>query len=163
MRREGIIPAVIYGKKVEPVHIALTERDLKVYFDSHEHVIDLDVDGKSQKVIIKEVQNEPVKGLPLHIDFLNVENNVEFTTYVPVHLLNAEKAHGVKMGGQLRRNLHKLKIRTTLENLPEHVDIDIIDLDTQKSFLVRHLEGKAYSIITPESEAICSITKARSK
>jgi len=163
LRREGSVPATVYGPKAEPISITVSQRDLLVLLDHKARVVELSIDGNKTTTIIKDVQYHPVKDLPMHVDFLNAENGVEFKTKVPVNLINASQAHGVKMGGQLRRNLHALTIKATLETLPEKIDVDIKNLEATKSFLIRHLPEQPFTILNPSSDAICKITKSRAK
>lgn len=164
LRHTGSVPATVYGNKSEPISITLTQRDALLMLEAGQRLVDVKV-GKSKKVstIIKDVQYHPVKGLPIHIDFQNVEDNAEFTTRVVVNIINKENANGVKMGGSFKNYLHFLKVKATAKTLPNTIDVDIINLVAAKSFLIRDLPEAKYTILNPANEAICKITKAKAE
>jgi large subunit ribosomal protein L25 len=164
LRHTGSVPATIYGNKTEPISITLTQRDALLMLESGQRLVDVQV-GKDKKIatIIKDVQYHPVKDLPIHIDFQNVEDNAEFTTRVVVKILNKANAVGIKTGGSFQNYLHFLKIKATAKTLPTTIDVDIINLVAAKSFLVRDLPEAKYTVINPANEAICKITKAKAE
>ena len=164
LRHAGSVPATIYGNKSEPISITLTQRDALLMIKAGQRLVNVKV-GKDKKVatIIKEIQYHPVKDLPIHIDFQNVENDAEFTTRVVVNIINKANANGIKMGGSFQNYLHFLKIKATAKTLPTTIDVDIIKLEAAKSFLIRDLPEAKYTILNPANEAICKITKAKAE
>lgn len=129
-RKMGMIPAVIYGKGVTPIHLYI---DFKEYTsklrrsDIRSSIISLDVEGKKYNALLKEVQYHPVTYEPLHIDFhaIRMDEPVEVT--VPVKLIG--EAIGVKKGGVLEFETRELDIKSLPDNIPEAIEVDISALE----------------------------------
>lgn len=164
LRQAGKLPGVIYGKSIESQKISLSQKDVD-YLISHNHrIVELNLSDDTTKVaLVKEVQVDPIKNMPIHIDFQVVEENEHFKIHVPVRLENKIKSHGVRMGGQLVQHIYKLNVRSDLKHLPAEIVIDIIDLTNSQSSLVRDIKIEGVQILAPDSVAICSISKARAK
>ncbi len=131
-RKEGLIPAVIYGRNVEPESLWINNLDfIRLLKKSGESVIiDLNVDGKSDhNVLIHEMQKNPVDGKYAHIDFFQVKMNEKIETEVELIFIGESEA--VKaLGGVLVKNMDKLEISCLPANLPSHIDVDISKLKT---------------------------------
>ena len=131
-RRDGLIPAVIYGDKQPPLSIAVEpksiERELhrEGYFN---HTLKIDVDGKSVDVLPRDVQVDPVTDKPLHLDFLRVGPNSTITVQVPVHFKNEAAAPGIKRGGVLNIVMHEITVRTKATAIPEYFEVDLTGLE----------------------------------
>ncbi len=162
-RMAGTLPGVAYGKTFEAVKVTVNAKEANYIVSHGIRLVELTMGEQTKAAIVKEVQSEPLNGKLVHIDFQVIEENESFKTYVPVKLLNTVKAHGVRMGGQLMQNIYKLKVKTDLKHLPSVIEVDVIDLSNQQSSLVRQLDIKGVEILSPDSVAICSISKARSK
>lgn len=136
LRREGKIPAIIYGGKDQPVMItankkiwgkeALAPRFFATIFD-------LNVSGKKHKVIAQDYQFDPVTDELTHLDFLRVKKGEEVSVLVPVKYINRDKSPGIKLGGILNVILRKLEIKCSIENIPEAIEIDLTGLPTGHS------------------------------
>jgi len=131
-RRDGLIPAVIYGDKQPPQMIAVEpksiERELhkEGYFN---HTLEIDVDGKSIDVLPRDVQVDPVTDKPLHLDFLRVGSDSIITVQVPVHFRNEAAAPGIKRGGVLNIVMHEITVRTKASAIPEYFEVDPTGLE----------------------------------
>jgi large subunit ribosomal protein L25 len=164
LRASHKIPAVLYGKNQEAIMLELDEKEATLAIKKNNRLYDLVIDGqKALTVLLKEVQTENIKGKFLHVDFQSVEKGLQFKAEVPFRILNSDKAHGVKMGGQFLQLLFKVKVQTDLEHLPDHIDIDAINLGNSQSILIRHLNIEGVKLLKEGSAAICNISKARSK
>ncbi|WP_421996492.1 50S ribosomal protein L25/general stress protein Ctc [Reyranella sp.] len=131
-RREGLIPAVIYGDKQAPVMIAVEpksiERDIhKEGFFNHR--MQIDVDGTNYDVLPRDVQVDPVTDRPLHLDFLRIGPDSIITVQVPVHFKNEVLAPGIKRGGVLNVVLHEITVRTKPASIPEYFEVDLTGLE----------------------------------
>jgi large subunit ribosomal protein L25 len=131
-RREGLIPAVIYGDKQPPVMIAVEpksiERDLhKEGFFNHR--LQIDVEGTPYDVLPRDVQLDPVTDRPLHLDFLRIGPDSIITVQVPVHFRNELASPGIKRGGVLNVVLHEITVRTKPANIPEYFEVDLTGLE----------------------------------
>ncbi len=133
LRRSGDeVPAIVYGGKDSAQPITLEGRVIKKALEQesfYSHIIKLDVEGKVQDVILKDVQRHPFKPVILHVDFLRVLADQKLTTRVPLHFINEDKCIGVKQqGGIVTHNFTDLEIQCLPKDLPEYIEIDVIDL-----------------------------------
>ena len=131
-RREGLIPAVIYGDKKAPVSIAVEpktiERELhKDGYFTHRMVID--VEGTNYDVLPRDVQIDPVTDRPIHLDFLRIGPESIITVQVPVHFRNELAAPGLKRGGVLNVVLHEITVRTKADAIPAFFEVDLTGLE----------------------------------
>lgn len=132
LRRQGLVPAVIYGDKKAPVTIALAYKDAYKYIYAGgflSHIIELDVDGTKHRVIPRDYQLDPVKDFPIHIDFLRVSKNTKLNVQVHVNFINEEASPGLKRGGTLNIVHHTLDLTVSADNIPEAIDVDLTGLD----------------------------------
>jgi large subunit ribosomal protein L25 len=132
VRRNGKVPAVIYGEKQPPLAIALPYKE--VFYKIHggaflTTVATIDVDGKKIQVLPKDFQLDPVKDFPLHVDFLRVGKNTEVNVDVPVHFINEEKSPGIKRGGVLNIVRHEVEFHCPANAIPEFITIDLTGTD----------------------------------
>jgi large subunit ribosomal protein L25 len=154
-RREGLIPAVIYGDKQAPVMIAVEpktiERELhkEGYFN---HRMKIAVDGTDYDVLPRDVQVDPVTDRPLHLDFLRIGPESIITVQVPVHFRNELASPGIKRGGVLNVVLHEITIRTKADSIPEYFEVDLTGLEIGHSI---HLS----TISVPEGVRVVSRDK----
>jgi large subunit ribosomal protein L25 len=131
-RRDGLIPAVIYGDKQPPLMIAVepksVERELhKEGFFNHQ--LQIDVEGTNVDVLPRDVQVDPVTDKPLHLDFLRIGPDSIITVQVPVHFKNESQAPGIKRGGVLNVVLHEITVRTKPATIPEYFEVDLTGLE----------------------------------
>lgn len=136
VRRQGQIPAVIYGGKQPPVAIHLSDRD--VYFKIHgggflTTVATIDVGGEKVKVIPRDFQLDPVSDHPIHVDFLRVVAGSKVTVEVPVHFVNEGAAPGIRRGGVLNIVRHRIELLCPAEAIPDHIVADLTGLNINDS------------------------------
>jgi large subunit ribosomal protein L25 len=136
VRRNGKVPAVIYGDKQPPLAIALSYKD--VYYKIHgggflTTVATIDVDGKKIQVLPKDYQLDPVKDFPLHVDFLRVGKNTEVNVNVPVHFINEEKSPGIKRGGVLNIVRHEVEFHCPANAIPDSITVDLAGTEIGES------------------------------
>ncbi|MEQ9636914.1 MAG: 50S ribosomal protein L25/general stress protein Ctc [Devosia marina] len=128
LRRQGRVPAVIYGDKKPPVTVSVAFKDaLKSIYSGgfKSHVLDLDVDGTIHKVIPRDYQLDVVMDQPVHIDFLRVSGNSTITVEVHVEFINEEKSPGLKRGGTLNVVRHTVELIAPANAIPEAVTVDL--------------------------------------
>ena len=138
LRHAGLVPGIVYGgKKDAPLMVSLIHKDLAKALENEAffaHIIELDVDGKKQDVIIKDLQRHPAKNTIVHADFLRVVKGTKLTVNVPLHFLNEETCHGVKMqGGRITHAMTELEITCLPKDLPEFLEVDLKGLETGQS------------------------------
>lgn len=128
VRRDGKVPAVIYGDKQPPLAISLSYKD--VFYKIHgggflTTVATIDVDGKKIQVLPKDYQLDPVRDFPMHVDFLRVGKNTQVNVNVPVHFINEEKSPGIKRGGTLNVVRHEVEFHCPANAIPEFITVDL--------------------------------------
>lgn len=128
LRREGWIPAVIYGDKKDPLPVSIGFNDamLRIYAGGFlSHVITLDVDGTEHRVIPRDYALDPVSDKAMHVDFLRVGANTKLNVQVAVHFVNQEASPGIKKGGVLNIVHHTVELSTPADAIPEAITIDL--------------------------------------
>ena len=132
-RLAGEVPAIIYGGKKQPEQVSLAHKDVIKALENEgffSQVISLDVDGKAEDVVIKDIQRHPAKALVLHMDFLRVSKTTKLTTRIPLHFINEDICVGVKMGGGLiAHSMTELEIQCLPKDLPEYLDVDMAEVE----------------------------------
>ena len=128
LRRNGLIPAVIYGDKQAPISIAISTNEVTKRVQAGGFmttVATLNVDGKKYKVLPKDYQLDPVRDFTMHVDFLRVSGNTAVTVAIPVHFINEEKSQGLKVGGVLNIVRHDVEVHCPADAIPEFFNIDL--------------------------------------
>ncbi len=132
VRRQGLVPAVIYGDKKPPVPVSLSYNETlkRIYAGGFlSHVLTLDVDGEKHRVIPRDYQLDPVKDTPLHVDFLRIGAHSRLTVEVRVHFVNEDQSPGLKRGGTLNVVRHTVEVSCPAEQIPEEITVDLAGLD----------------------------------
>ena len=126
------VPAIVYGGKSAAQSIALSHNELSHALSNeafYSHVLTLNIDDKSQDVILKDVQRHPAKPIILHVDFLRIDKTQKLTTRVPLHYVNEEACVGVKVeGGLIAHTMIDLEIECLPANLPEYIEVDMLEI-----------------------------------
>ena len=136
LRRMGLVPAIVYGADKEPMCIKISH-NLILQALQHEafysHILTLNVDNKKESVVLKAVQRHPYRQQILHIDFLRIKANEKLTMNIPIHLLGAEDAPGVKDGGTVLRYLKEVEIECFPADLPEFIEVDLSNVELNQT------------------------------
>ena len=128
LRRNGLIPAVIYGDRQEPLAISLPVKEVTQRIHAGGFmttVATIDVGGKKISVLPKDYQLDPVRDFTLHVDFLRVGKNTAVNVQVPVHFVNETKAPGIKVGGVLNIVRHEVELHCPADAIPEFLTVDL--------------------------------------
>ncbi len=139
-RRAGRVPGVIYGDGKPPLNVSVDHAELKQrIYAGHflTSIYELDVDGATHRVIPRDFQLDPVKDLPVHVDFMRLGVGAEIRVRIPVHVKNADQAPGVKRGGTVNIVTHAVEVICPAEAIPEAIDVDVSALDINYS---KHLD-----------------------
>jgi len=131
-RRNGKVPAVIYGDKQPPLAIALPYKEL--FYKIHgggfmTTIATIDVDGKKIQVLPKDYQLDPIRDFPMHVDFLRIGKDTVVTVEVPVHFINEDKSPGIKRGGTLNVVRHEVEFTVPANAIPEFITVDLAGTD----------------------------------
>ena len=129
LRKSGKVPGVIYGGGTgECINFTADARELRRVLVGAGALIDLKIDGQERPVIVKDMQQHPVRGDLLHIDFLQVRLDEKIQTTVPLHTEGSEDAPGIKEGGVLEVPTHQLNIEALPTDIPEAITVDVSGL-----------------------------------
>ncbi|MEM5494746.1 50S ribosomal protein L25/general stress protein Ctc [Hoeflea sp. AS16] len=142
LRRNGLIPAVIYGDNKDPVSIALSRKDVtkKIHDGGFlTTLVTIDVDGKKHSVLPKDYQLDPVRDFLMHVDFLRVSKNTQVTVEVPVHFENEEKSPGLKRGGVLNVVRHTVECNCPANAIPDSITVDLTGLEIGDGIHISHV------------------------
>ena len=143
LRENGDVPAIIYGGKAQNEEISISKKILKSLIASENFlssIITLNVDGKSQKVLPREIKYDIISDEPIHVDFLRIVGGVKVRIEVPVKFLNHEKSPGLKRGGVLNIVRRKVELKCPSEKIPENLVIDLDGVDIGESFKISSID-----------------------
>ena len=127
---KGMIPGIIYGKGSEPTKIALENKILKKLMETgsfYSTILDIDIDGKKEKILPKQLQYHPVTDKLIHFDFLRVQENTKVNVEIPVEFLNQDKCPGLKKGGVLNTVRRLIELTFNANNIPSKLEFDLIE------------------------------------
>ena len=165
LRRKGLVPSVVYGVERNenglPLSksIAVTEKELaKLLYTPNVYIVNLNIEGNLIKVILKELQCDPVTDRPIHVDFYQI-TDAPIVIEIPVKLNGL--AEGVKAGGKLVQNMRKLKVKAPYTALPDTLDIDVSSLTLGKSLKVSALNFDGLEIVTSKEVVVCAVRMTR--
>ena len=139
IRNNGNVPAIIYGGRDANQKISISKKLLKVLLDKENflsNIITLDVNGKPQNVLPREVKYDILSDEPTHVDFLRVLPGVKIKIEVPVNFINHEKSPGLKRGGVLNIVRRKVELRCPSEKIPANLTLDLEGIDIGESFKI---------------------------
>ena len=131
-RRAGLVPGVIYGAKKDPSLIALEGKQFNKELNAagfFAQLFDVDVSGKKERVLARDVQLDPVSDQPVHVDFLRVSASTAVTVNVPVNFLNEEESPGLHKGGVLNVVRYEIELSCRADAIPQSIDVDLTGLD----------------------------------
>lgn len=143
LRRDGRVPAVVYGEKKEPLSIHVEEKLLmKMLSTGHfmNSVVMIDYEGKPQRTLPKAVDFHPVSTRPIHVDFLRIGEHTKVTVAVPVRFDNDEESPGLKRGGVLNVVQHELEIVCDAASIPNEIHIDLTGLEIGDSIHISEVK-----------------------
>jgi len=158
LRQKGKVPGIIYSKHIEPISIEVAEGAIKpLVFTSKTNLISLNIKGQDKlDCIIKDVQFDPVTDKIVHFDLQGFDAKEKIQIEMPVQLIGT--AIGIKEGGIVQHNLHKLDIECLPSDISESISIDISALKLGDSIHVRDLKISGVEILNPEEAIIVSVT-----
>lgn len=159
-RNAGMVPCVLYGGD-QPVHFTAEEKAFKsLVYTPNVHTVVLDLaGGKSYEAILQDIQMDPVSDKILHIDFYQLDPKKEITMEVPVKVVGTSP--GVLLGGVLRLNQRKLKVRALPANLPDFVEADITPLEMGNKLYVTKLATNNFKLLHPDNTVVCQVRISR--
>jgi large subunit ribosomal protein L25 len=164
LRATGRIPAVIYGHGRDPQALSIDTRELEKllsHISAENTVIDLSVDGKASRTLIREIQRHPFKRQILHVDFQELVAGEKVTVRLPIVLVGVPV--GVRMdGGILDQTLRELEVEVDPSNIPNHVDVDVSELHIGQSVHVSDITlPEGVEVLGDEEASVCVVSAPR--
>lgn len=132
LRRQGQVPAIVYGGHAEPEMVSVTHNELLKHLEHeafYSHLLDLKIADRTVKVVLKDLQRHPAKPFIQHVDFMRVTQDEKIRMVVPLHFVNEERAKGVKLGGQVSHTINEIEISCLPKDLPEFIALDMTNVD----------------------------------
>ena len=139
LRSDGFIPAILYGGKKNNLSISLKKLHLQDLIRTKtfmSRVVDLEIDGNTEKALPKEVAYDPVSDEPLHIDFMRIVKGASLILEIPVQFINSEKSPGLKKGGVLNIVRRKVELKCPAENIPDEIIVDLNNTEINSSLKI---------------------------
>src|SRR5690349_8437417 len=159
LRYQGLVPAVLYGGKNQ-IHFSVSASDLKgLVYTPDVQFIDLEVAGVKAKAIIQDVDFHPLTDVPLHVDFLELNDSKPVVMEIPVKLTGTSP--GVKTGGKLVQKLRKLRVKALPKDHLDFIEVSIEALEVGKSVKVAEINFPNLAILNTKEDTIVSVTTSR--
>lgn len=159
LRDAGMVPCVIYGGK-QPVHFAAEDKAFKsLVYTPNAHTVVVDLNGKTTDAILQDIQFDPVSDKILHIDFFQLDDKKEIIMEVPVKITGTSP--GVLLGGELRLNQRRLKVKALPKNLPDYVEANISELQMGNKLYITKVETNNFKLMHPDNTVVCQVKISR--
>ncbi len=159
LRNAGAVPCVLYGGD-QPVHFSAEEKAFKsLVYTPNAHTVVIDLGKKTYNAVLQDVQVHPVSDKILHIDFFQLNESKEITMEVPVKIVGTSP--GVLLGGDLRLNQRRLKVRALPKHLPDFIEANISELQMGNKLYVTKVETKDFKLMHPDNTVICQVKISR--
>ena len=159
LRASGKVPCVVYGGE-NILHFAATEVAFNnLVYTPNVYTVAIDIEGNTVNALIKDIQFHPVTDKIIHVDFIELTPGKEVNTEIPVVITG--NAIGVRNGGKLRKTLRKLSVRSTPENLPDAITLDITDMKIGQKIYVRDIDADKFDILTSGNAVVVAVKTAR--
>jgi large subunit ribosomal protein L25 len=156
LRRDGKVPAIMYGGSEDPQNIMLVHSELLkrlVHEAFYSHILTVNVDGKATKAVLRDMQRHPSKPQIMHMDFQRIDENKPIRVHVPLHFMGADIAPGVKTaGGMVSHELMEVELEVLPQHLPEYIEVDISQMEIGDSVHMSELK-------LPESGSLVELAR----
>ena len=129
LRRDGLVPGILYGRGGDPLPFAVDARDLRHALQASGAVVELTMDGKSTPAVLKDAQHHPLRGETTHVDFLRVDLSKPIEAIVPIELDGADKAPGIRDGGVLDQGVREVTVEALPNEIPELLSLDVSEMN----------------------------------
>ena len=143
LRRKGVVPGIIYGGKDQNQKVSVSKKEIKILLEKENflsNVLGLNLEGKNQNVLPREIKYDVITDEPIHVDFLRVVKGTKIILEIPVKFINNEKSPGLKRGGVLNIVRRKVELKCPTENIPTELIIDLEGVDIGDSFKISSIK-----------------------
>ena len=159
LRNAGQVPCVLYGGD-KPVHFSADAKAFKpLVYTPNVYTATIELEGQTYAAVLQDIQFHPVSDNILHIDFYQLFEDKPVTMEIPVKLVGSSK--GVMVGGALRHNLRKLKVKALPANLPDFIEADITELEIGNKLYVTELANDNYTFLHPDNTVVAQVRMSR--
>ena len=159
LRNAGKVPCVLYGGD-KPVHFSADEKAFKnLVYTPNVYTAKIELEGQTFDAVVQDIQFHPVSDKILHIDFYQLFEDKEITMNIPVRLVGTSK--GVMVGGALRHNLRKLRVKALPANLPDFIQADITELEIGNKLYVTELRNDKFTFLHPDNTVVAQVRMSR--
>jgi len=159
LRKAGNVPCVIYGGE-ENIHFYIPQLSFKnLVYTSDAHLVKLSVGDKQFEAVVQDIQFHPIRDEIIHVDFVQVFKDKAVTVSLPIELTGS--SIGLKNGGKLRQRRRHMKISALIDNIPDHLDIDMTDVDIGEFLKVGDLEYENIEVLDPPRAMIVGVVSSR--
>lgn len=159
LRSENNVPCVMYGGNGLFHFYAHENAFLKLVYTHRAHLVNIDIEGDKHLAILQEIQFHPVTDKILHMDFVEISESKPVTIHVPIELVG--NSIGIKNGGKLRQKRRDLKIRAFIKDLPDHLEVDITNVDIGQVIKVGDLSYPNLELLDPHRSMVVSVISSR--
>jgi len=143
LRKIGQVPGIVYGGLGEPIMISVNHNELLKHLEHesfYSHILNLNLEGNTEKVVLKALHRHPARPFVLHLDFQRIRAEMQIRMHVPVHFINENLCPGVKKGGTVTRNITELEVVCLPQDLPEFIAVDMTALEMGHTVHVSDLQ-----------------------
>ncbi len=159
LRNAGKVPCVLYGGD-KPVHFSADEKAFRaLVYTPNVYTATIELEGQTYNAVLQDIQFHPVSDQILHIDFYQLFEDKPVTMEIPVRLVGNSK--GVLIGGALRHNIRKLKVKALPANLPDFIEADITELEIGNKLYVTELKNDNYTLLHPDNTVVAQVRMSR--
>jgi large subunit ribosomal protein L25 len=160
-RRAGRVPGVIYGNNQPPLPISVENRELRQRILAGRFlttIYDIDLEGRKHRVIPRDFHLDPVRDVPIHVDFMRLGEGATIRVSVPLHVVKAETAPGVKRGGTVNIVTHTIDLECSVDNIPQYIEADVGELEISYSLHLSDIKlPEGVKALTREDQTLVTI------
>ncbi|MDX1741059.1 MAG: 50S ribosomal protein L25 [Rhodothermales bacterium] len=161
VRRAGFVPCIVYGVGEESVALQLAAADLRqLVFSDQRYRVELQVGKDSYDCVLKDVDFNPTTDQPVHADFQMLRAGVAIQLSIPVQYVGKAKGQ-IEEGGEIEFLVHELEIETLPQNMPDHLTVDISNLDVGDTLHVGDVSFEGITVVTPEAQSLVTCFRRR--
>lgn len=159
MRKSGNVPCVLYGGK-EQLSFSVNEKQFsKLLYTPDAYLVSIDVDGKQAKAIVQDAQFDKISDKILHVDFMEAVPGKYLTVKIPV--VTHGSPLGVKKGGKLQTKIRRLTVKGLVDDLPDHITLEVAHLELGESILIKELKNDKLKFLDPQNAAVVTVRITR--
>jgi len=159
MRKEGNVPCVLYGGSEELKFLVNEKQFSKLLYTPDAYLVSLDINGKQAKAIVQEAQFDKLTDKILHVDFMEAVPGKYLTVKIPV--VTHGSPIGVKKGGKLQTKIRRLTVKGLVDDLPDHITLEVAHLELGQSILIKELKNDKLKFLDPQNAAVVTVRTTR--